>query len=132
MALLQLDVPVDVAVEKRVDGLTFGASYGESLNGNYIETFHMSAYTECPTTTSCEILLYLLITFCAYMAKTQSLSSTTVCEIATTASVITLTENILTLNNQRPCSLPQCLSLLLNMSLPTLWELSSFCNLSLT
>ena len=60
---------------------------GEFINRNNIETYHMAAYMEFPMTKACEILLYFLITFCAYMTKTQSLSSTTVSDIATTSSV---------------------------------------------
>ena len=81
-----------VVVKKRPE-------YGKFINSNSIETYDMAAYTEFLTTMACEILLYLLITFCAYVAKTQSLSGTTMSEISTTSSYITLIENTLTLNN---------------------------------
>ena len=70
-------------MEKREVGLTFAASCGEFTDRNNIETYYMAAYAEFPPTTACEIL----ITFCAYVAKTQSVSDYHL--------------NILTLNNMR-------------------------------
>jgi len=64
-------------VEKIVR-LTFAASYGEFINRNFIESYYMAAYKEFSMTAAYEILLYLVITFCAYVVKTQSLSGTTV------------------------------------------------------
>ena len=55
---------------------SWSASYGEFIEQNVIETCTFQHARKFPMTSVCHTLLYLSISFCVYVAQTQSLSGT--------------------------------------------------------